>query len=128
APEQRLCRGGAQADEDLRLHDRELRVEPGPAGRDLRPRRLGVDPPLAACLPFEVLDDVRDVGARAVDACLLETLVEQPPRRPDEGMSFPVLPVAGLLPDEHQLRLRRALAEDGLRPGSPERTRLATGG
>ena len=49
--EQRLGGGRAEADEHPRLDRRELAVEPRPAGVDLRPVRLLVDPPLAARRP-----------------------------------------------------------------------------
>ena len=45
--EQRLGSGGAEADEYLRLQQRELGVQPRPAGGDLGGVRLLVDPSLA---------------------------------------------------------------------------------
>ena len=86
-----------------------------------------MDPALALRLPLEVLDDVRDVCGRAVDPGLLHRLVEQPTCRADERLALLVLLVARLLPDEHDLGLRRPLAEHRLRPGLPERTGLAAG-
>ena len=62
-----------------------------------------MDPALAARLPLEVLDDVRDVSARPVDAGLVERLVEQPTGRTDERAAFAVLAVTGLFADEHHL-------------------------
>src|SRR4051794_5472851 len=126
-PEERLRRRRAEAHEHGRLHDRELRVEPRPARGDLRPSRLRVDPPLAARLPLEVLDDVRHVGARPVDPRLLERLVQKATRGTDEWMPFAVLPIARLLADEHELGPRRAFPEHRLSARPPERTRLASG-
>ena len=65
--------------------------------------------------------DVRHVHHRAIDAGVLERLVEQLSGRPDERLALQVLLVAGLLADEDDVRLRGALAEDGLRPGLVER-------
>ena len=99
----------------------------GRAGGDLRPVRLLVDASLALALPLEVLDDVRHVCEGAVDAGFLHRLVEEAARGPDERLAGPVLLVAGLLADEHDVGLRRAFAEDRLRPGFPERAGLAAG-
>lgn len=63
---------------------------------------------------------IRDVGVRPVDARVLERLVEEPARRPDEGPSSPVFLVARLLSDEHQPGGLRSLAEHGLRPKLPQ--------
>src|SRR5215204_5559463 len=79
APEERLRGRCAEAHEHAWLHDCELGLEPGGAGCDLGPARLLVDPALALRLPLEVLDDIRDVCGRAVDAGLLHRLVEEPP-------------------------------------------------
>src|SRR5437764_13134418 len=113
-PEQCLRCGCAETDEHLRLDSVEFRVEARPAGCNLRPRGLGMDAPFPARLPLEVLDNVRYVGARPVDAGLLERLVEQAPGRPDEWASLEILPVAGLFADEHHVRSLQALAEDRL--------------
>ncbi len=51
-PEQRLRRGGAQADYDARLHEGKLGVEPGAAGGDLDRVGFGVDPPLPPPAPI----------------------------------------------------------------------------
>src|SRR5439155_13331338 len=85
-------------------------------------------PPLAARLPLEVLDRVGHVGGPSLDARLLETAVEQSPRRPHERLPGPVLLVARLLADEHHLRGGPSGTEDGLRGGFPERARAAARG
>src|SRR5205085_3549452 len=121
APEQRLSRSRAQTDQHARLDHVELGLQPGPAGGDLRPVRLLVDAALAARLPLEVLDDVGDVDLAPIDARVVERLVEKLPGRPDERLALQVLLVAGLLADEDDVRLRGALAEDGLCPGLVER-------
>src|SRR6059058_3746512 len=100
APEERLSRSRAEADQNARLDHVELGLQPGPAGRDLRPVRLLVDASLAARLPLEVLDDVGDVDLAPVDASVLERLVEELSGRPDERLALQVLLVARLLADE----------------------------
>ena len=120
-PQECLRRGRAEADENVWLHDGQLPVQPRPAGRDLAPVRFLVDAPLSARLPLEVLDHVRDIGVRAVDAGLRERFVEEAPRRTDEGPAGEVLTVAGLLADEKQPSALQTFAEDGLRARPPER-------
>src|SRR2546427_3768713 len=128
AAQQGLRGGRPQQHQQLRLHRRDLGIQPGPAGVDLSGVRLLVQATLALRLPFEVLDGVRDVGAAAVDTCLLERLVEDTSGGADERFSFPVLPIAGLLSDEHDLGVLGAIAEDGLGAGLVEVTGAATGG
>ena len=78
--------------------------------------------------PFEVLDDVGDVGVVAFDPRLLERLIEQAPGRADERPSLEVLTVARLLAHEHHRRLAGAFAEHRLRRVAVERARGAAGG
>jgi len=87
-----------------------------------------VDAALAATDPFEVLDGVGDVDLRAVDARVLQRLVEELPGWADEGPALQVLLVAGLLADEDDLGARLALAEDGLGAGLVEVAGGAAGG
>ena len=127
AAEERLRRGGAQADEDAGLHDCELGLEPREAGGDLGPVRLLVDPPLALALPLEVLDDVRDVGVRAVDA--------RPPRAPCRRASrrgrrtaFPPCPPGRrAAPRRTSPGAGRPSPKTVCVPRLPERARLAPG-
>jgi hypothetical protein len=92
---------------------------------DLALRRGLVQPPLAARLPFEVLDRVGHVEVLAIHARRLERPVEEPPRRPDERQAFPVFLVAGLLAHQHHARVRVARAEHRLRGVRPQGTVLA---
>ena len=64
-----------------------------------------MDPALSARPPVEVLDHVRHVRERAVDAGLCHRLAEQLAGRADERLARAVLLVARLLADEHHLRL-----------------------
>ncbi len=82
---------------------------------------------IAARLPFEVLDHVRHIDLRAVDARFGKSLVEQRSGRADERAAFDVFRVAGLLADEHHRRALFPFAEDGLRSGLPEMTGPAAG-
>src|SRR5439155_21216166 len=95
--------------------DRDLPLEPRAARQLLGAIRLVVDAPLAAGLPLEVLDRVRDVGLPAVNPRVGERAVEQLPRGPDERRAGEILLVARLLADEHHLGRDQPLAEDGLR-------------
>ncbi len=53
--------GGAERDDDVRLHGLHFALQPLVAGVDLALRRRLVQAPLAARLPLEVLDRVGDV-------------------------------------------------------------------
>ena len=128
AAEKRLRSGRAHEDEDIRPYGLELGIQPGPARCELGRVRLLVDPPLAARLPLEVLDRVRDVGEPAVDSGGRQALVEDASRRADEGLAGEVLLVAGLLADEDDRRALQPLAEDRLRPGFPQVACLAPRG
>src|ERR1051325_2176832 len=112
--EQRLRRGRPHAHERLRLHDRELVVYARAVRVDLALVRTLVDPPLAARLPFEVLDDVGDVDGFAIDARFFERAIEQFAGRTDERMALQVFVVARLLADEHQFRALRSFSKYGL--------------
>jgi hypothetical protein len=103
-----------QRHDDGRLDVRQFLVEPVVAGLDLALRRGLVQAPLAARLPLEMLDGVGDVDGVAVDAGLGADTVEQLAGRPDEGLAGQVFLVARLLADEHDLRLLRAFAGNGL--------------
>ena len=127
-PHQRLCRGGAEQHERLRLDHAQLLLQPRAAGVDLEALRGLVDAAAAALLELEVLDGVRHVGLVARDAGRLEPLVELPAGRPHERLAGEVLLVARLLADEHHARPLQALAEDGLGGAAPEVAAAAVGG
>src|SRR5262249_21547154 len=86
-----------------------------------------MNPFLAARFPLEVLDHVGHVNARAIDAGLLETLIEQSSRRADERSSLMIFLIAWLLADEEKIGGHRTLAEDRLRRAPPERAGAARG-
>ena len=95
-------------------HDADFGLEPRKAGLDFDRARFAVNAPRAARHPFEVLDDIRDVGLRAVDSRLDKAAVEQFARRPDKRVAGEVFGIARLLADQHDPRLLRALPEHGL--------------
>jgi hypothetical protein len=106
--DERFGGGGAERDDDVRLHRLDLAFDPLVAGVDLALRRGLVQAALAAQLPFEMLDGIGDVEMLAVDAGSLERLIEQPSGGTDERQSLLVFLVAGLLADEHHARVRVA--------------------
>jgi hypothetical protein len=128
AAEQGLRSRRAERHQDARLHDRQLGLEPRPAGCDLGRIRPLVDAALATRRPLEVLHDVRDVRESALDACVLERTVEQAACRPNERPALDVLLIPGLLADKHDLGGRFALAEHGLRRVAPEVARATVRG
>ena len=73
-------------------------------------RRPLVEPALAAFGIDELLDGVRDIAAGAVDARLLERIVQQLSGRPDKRTAGEILGVAGLFTDERDGRVVRSLA------------------
>ncbi|OBH78330.1 hypothetical protein A5682_21205 [Mycobacterium mantenii] len=113
--QQRLCGGGAQADDDLRSHHLDLGDQPGPARDDLGAARLLVDASLAALAgELEVLDRVGLIDDVRIDAGVLQGAGQQSPRRPDERLAGAVLLVTGLLAHQHQRRAGMPAAEDRL--------------
>src|ERR1700737_2507869 len=69
--EERLSSGRAQAYENTRFHQANLRIEPGTARLDFGRTRLLVDSPLPPFIrrPLEMLHDIRDINFVAVDPC-----------------------------------------------------------
>jgi hypothetical protein len=65
AAKERLGGGRPQQDQDLRVHQLDLRVEPGPAGADVAQIGLPVDPALPPSLPVEVLHHIGEVDVVA---------------------------------------------------------------
>ena len=128
AAEQRLRRGRPEQHENLGTHDVELGEQPRPACLDLLGVGLLVDATLAALLEAEVLDGVRDVRLRAVDAGRLERPVEFATGRADERPPLAILAVAGHLADEDERRVLGSLAEHGLRGGLPQVAAAAAAG
>ena len=106
-------RDAAETDDDLRIHQGDLALQPVPAGILLDPQ--GVPVPGRAAL-----DDVGDVDLRAVEIDDPKHIVEQVPGGAHKGHALPVLLLAGAFADEHDLRLLIAHAEDQLVPRLPQ--------
>jgi hypothetical protein len=62
----RLCRGRAEAHDDLRVESEDLRFQPRPTGKHLVRLRLLVNAPFAARFPTEMLDRMGDVDNRSI--------------------------------------------------------------
>src|SRR5947199_2336107 len=113
--EDRAGRRGAEADENLRLDQGQLGVEPRTTSLELvRPWRL-MDSALAALLELEVLDRVGDVELLALETRFGQRLVKHLAGRTDEWRALPIFLIPRLFSDEHDPRGGRASAEDGLR-------------
>ena len=79
-------------------------------------------PPFAARFPLEVFYRVGDVDGRSVDARFFRgAAIEQLPRGADKRLALQIFLIAGLFADKHDLRIPRALSEDGLRCVAIER-------
>lgn len=74
--EERLGRGGAEANDDFRPERGDFGIEPRPARGGLGAVWLFVNAPLAARLPFEVFDGIGDVGFFTIDPRFLQSAVQ----------------------------------------------------
>src|SRR5260370_4711097 len=71
---------------------------------------------------------IGDINLPAIDAGLFQGAVEHQPCRSHERFAGKVFLVAGLLADQHHLRILRAFAEHGLGCILPEMTGAAVAG
>ena len=113
--QERLCRGGAKAYDDLGMYQGHFGIEPLPASRYFNRVRLFVNPTLPSRLPLEVFNRVGHVSLLAIDSGLDECFIENGAGRPHEGSAFDVFLVAGLLADEHYFSVGRPLTKYRLR-------------
>src|SRR5205085_6925646 len=113
--EHRLRGRRTEADDDLRLHRAQLRLEPRAARFDLRHARFLVDAPLAPRLPLEMLHGVGDIHLMARNARSVQRLVEHRAGGADKRRALTVFLVARLLADKHHACLVWTGAEDDLR-------------
>src|ERR1700674_4693596 len=120
--EERLSSGRAQAYENPRLHQANLRIEPGTARLDFGGARFFVNSPLAPFIgrPLEVLHNICDIYFGAVDPCQSQSLIQYFSRRPDERSAAKIFFVSGLFADEHNCGCRRSLTKNGLCSRFPE--------
>ncbi len=98
--EEGLGGGGAETNDDFRLQNAELRVEPRAAGGDFAGAGFFVDAALAARLPFKMFDGVGDVNIGAVEAGGGKGFVEEFSGRADERFAGEIFIVAGLFADK----------------------------
>ena len=73
-----------------------------------------MQPPIAARRPFEMLHRIGHINPFAVDARLVEQVVQQPAGRTDERASLPVVLISGLLAHEDDPGVGRTFSENGL--------------
>jgi len=124
----RLCRGGSEADDDTRFDEVDFRFQPGATGFDLEGIRLLVNASFSARLKLEMLDHVGHIDLRSIDSRRDERLVEKTAGRTDEWLSLQIFLIARLLADKHHRRSLFSFAENRLRSGSPQIAGLAPGG
>ncbi len=77
-PEQGLCSGGSQTNQNIRFDHRDLGVQPGTARMDFTIARLLVDATFASLLrnPFETLYHIGELNVGPIDTCFLERLIK----------------------------------------------------
>src|SRR6266508_239064 len=88
----RLSRGGAQADDHLRVNDLDLRLKPRLAGYHLPDQRLLVQASLATLDPLKMLDSVGDVNLVARNTRFREGFVYQPTSPSDQRLAIAIFP------------------------------------
>src|SRR6185436_19944835 len=122
-----LCGGSPQRDDNVRFDESDLRLEPRTARSDFHGVGFLVDPAFAPWLPFEVFDNIGDVGLFAIDACHFECAVEQTTGWSNKRFARQIFFVARLLADKHDHRSTRAFSKNCLRSFFPEVAGLAAG-
>jgi len=97
------------------------RIKPRAARRNFAGARLFVDATLAARLPFEMFHYIRHVDFFTVDAGFGKRSVEQSSSWPHKRLTAQIFIVPRLFSNEHDLRTRAALSENGLSGIFPKR-------
>lgn len=114
--EKSLCGACSETNEYSRLYEFDLGAQPRRARAHLRRLRLFVQPafsPAGTRFPFEMLYDIGDVDAVAVDTSLRKGVVEKASCGPDERPALLVLFVARYFAYEHQLGIHGAFTKNG---------------
>ena len=119
-PDQGHGGDAAQAHDNFGVYQGDLPVQPGAAGLLLHIQRVPV-PGRAA------LDDVGNIHLLPVQVNHFQHIVQQFSRRTHKGDALQVLLLTGAFPDQHDLRLRIAHAENQVVPGFPQRAAPAAG-
>ncbi len=104
-PKQATRGGGAQRHDGCRFDEAPLHVEPHLAALDLMVVRPLVQAPFAAQLMFEVLHRIGHKDFGASNPGFRERLVKHASGGTNERLARDVFLVAGLLADQHQMRL-----------------------
>jgi hypothetical protein len=126
--EQRLGSRRPERNEQLRTYRGEFRMQPGQAGPDVFDPGGAVDADCAfsAVAVFapepEVFHHIGDIDVGSGHPGPLQRSVEHPTGWADERLTRDVLPIAGLLADQHRRRTGGPRAEDRLRRVSVELT------
>lgn len=117
----------AQRNDRRRPYYRPLMIEPPFATLDLIGIRPLVQPTLASCLEFEVLDRVGDENVRAGNSRPRQRLIEDATGGPNEGLSGDVFLVARLFSNQHKLGTTPSFARHNLSRESIEWAARAVG-
>jgi len=125
--EQRLSSSGAERNYHFRFDDGYLGFEPGTTGGNFLTVWFFMNAPFATRFPFEVFDNIRDVGLRTIDASLGKRVVKKPAGWTNERFAREIFFVAGLLADKQDGGATTPFAEDCLSAAFPKVTGFAIG-
>jgi hypothetical protein len=114
-PEDRLCGGCAETNQQLRFHQTQLRFEPRPASSDFARVWFLVDATLTLRFPFKVLYRIRHVNMATIDSRFFECAIHDLSRRSDERFAGEILVISRLFSNQHHWRGFRSFAKDSLR-------------
>ena len=114
-PDQRHGGDPAQTDDELRIDQGNLPIQPGTAGGHLGRLRIAV-------VRRPALHHVRNINPAPVEVDHLQHRVEKLPRGADKGNALQVFLLSGPLADEHEIGMLVPDAEDKVVPPLTERT------
>jgi len=117
--EQCLSSRGAERNYYFWLDEGDLGFKPGTTSGDLLAIRFFMDTPFATRFPFEMFDNIRDVGLRTIDAGLGKCIIKQPAGWTNERFARQIFFVTWLLADEQNGGAPAAFTKDGLRTAFP---------
>lgn len=125
ATQQRLCRGGAEANNYFRMECGDFGIEPRAASSYFRSIGFFVDATFSSRFSLEVLHGIGNVNLFAINACFRKGFVQKPAGRADKRFSFPIFLIAGLFADKDNSRAGQTFAEHSVCGAFPEITGLA---
>src|SRR5207237_2927275 len=114
-PEDRLCGGRAETNQQRRFHQTQLRLEPWAAGGDFARVWFLVNSALSSRFPFKMLHGVRHVNMAAIDSRFLQSAVHDFARGSDKRLASDVFIIPRLFANQHNWRILGSLAKDSLR-------------